>query len=59
MRLVVRVEQYLAPDHPDYYLEENWDQTDPAVHHGGDTGKELAALLSLSARYTHASWRNH
>lgn len=48
MRLVVRVEQYLAPDHPDYYLDEDWDQTDPAVHHGGDAGQELAALLSLS-----------
>lgn len=48
MRLVVRVEQHLAPDHPDYYLDEDWDQTDPAVHHSGDAGQELAALLSLS-----------
>jgi hypothetical protein len=48
MGLVVRVEQYLAPAHPDYYLDEDWNQTDPAVHHGGDAGQELAALLSLS-----------
>ncbi len=48
MALVVRVERHLAADDPDYYLDDEWDQTDPAIRHGGDAGQELAALLSLS-----------
>lgn len=49
MGLVVRVEQYIVPDgYPDYFLDESWEQVDPAVYHGGDAGQELAALLSLA-----------
>jgi hypothetical protein len=45
--LVVRVEQYLAPE-PGCYLDKDWDQADPSVYHGGDAGQEVATLLSLS-----------
>jgi hypothetical protein len=47
MRLVLRVDQYLSRE-PDEYLDDDWEQLDPAVHHGGNGGQELAALLSLA-----------
>jgi hypothetical protein len=45
--LVARVEQYIVPN-PHEYLDDTWEQTDPAVFHGGDASDELAALVSLA-----------
>ncbi len=45
--VVIRIEQHLGDDDSPYYLDEDWDQNDPVVHHGGNAGQELAALTSL------------
>jgi hypothetical protein len=45
--VVLRIDQFIPPEHPDNYIDSTWEQRDGSLRHGGDAGQEIAALLSL------------
>ncbi len=46
--LALRLSLYRSTNDPDSFVDEDWEQTNSAIFHGGDAGQELASLVSLA-----------